>query len=158
MQIELLDYLSEANILLDVKGKSKKTVLSHLLDHLISLGKCSKNDKKEIVKVLLQREEMGSTAIGGGIALPHARLGCVDNIVLCVGISREGLDFESLDGEPIYILVLLLSNHKEAGLHLKMLALLARILRDKYFVQRIRHVQTREEIFLLIEKQQALVR
>jgi mannitol/fructose-specific phosphotransferase system IIA component (Ntr-type) len=153
MSLDLLQFLEEKNVVLTLRGRSKKNILSCLLDHLILKKKIAKIYKKEILKILLQREEMGSTAIGGGIALPHARLECVKDIVVCVGVSSEGIDFDSLDGEPVYIVVLLLSNQKEAGLHLKMLAYLARILRDKYFVQQIREAKCGGEIISLLKKQ-----
>ncbi len=158
MRIELLNYLDEKNVILNLKGKNRRKILSHVLDHLISSGKVDKVYRKEMIKVLLKREEMGSTAIGGGIALPHARLECIKNLVLCVGISPEGLDFDSLDDEPVYIIVTLLSNQKEAGFHLKILALLARMLRDKYFVQDVRHVKTEKEFIGLMQRQYNLVR
>lgn len=158
MQIDLLNCLDKSNVIFNLKGKSKRNILSHVLDHLISVGKVNKIYKKEMLKMLLQREEMGSTAIGGGIALPHVRLECIKNIILCVGISPTGINFDSLDDGPVYIVVTLLSNQKEAGSHLKILALLARILRDKYFVQDVRHVKTEEGFISLIKRQYKLVR
>jgi mannitol/fructose-specific phosphotransferase system IIA component (Ntr-type) len=158
MQIDLANYLDSTVALTNIKGKNKKTILTCLIDHLITSGKIQKQDRREILKVLVQREEMGSTAIGGNIALPHARVTCVKDIMLCIGITSDGLDFESLDDEPVNIVVLLLSNQKEAGLHLKMLALLARVLRDKYFVQKIKALTNPEDIIACFKKQQALVR
>ncbi|MBN2483784.1 MAG: PTS sugar transporter subunit IIA [Candidatus Omnitrophica bacterium] len=157
MALDLLNYLDKDNVVLKLKGKSKRAILSTFIDHLISVKKIEQSHKREILKFLTQREDMGSTAIGGGIALPHARLECVKDIILCIGLSTEGLEFESLDGEPVYIVVLLLSNQKEAGLHLKMLALLARILRDKYFVQNMKNHSQEEEVVAAIKKQQSLV-
>ena len=118
----------------------------------------AKEDKKEISKAIFQREEMGSTAIGNHIAFPHARTNSVKDIIICVGISKEGIDFDSLDQEPVNIVALLLSNQKEAGLHLKMLAFLARMLRDKYLVQRLKSAKTEEEVIGLLDKQQQAIR
>ncbi len=157
MNVDLLHYIDAKNIILNVKGKNKRAILSGCLEHLIQTGKVDSAAKKDVLKALLQREEMGSTAIGGGIALPHARLEKIKNIVVCIGISPEGIDFDSLDEEPVSILVMLLSHQKEAGLHLKMLAMLARILRDKYFVQQVRQSRSEEEIVTLLKKQLTLV-
>ncbi|OQX82192.1 MAG: hypothetical protein B6D56_00335 [Candidatus Omnitrophica bacterium 4484_70.1] len=157
MQIDILEYLDKRDILFKIKGKGKKSVITFFVDHLISTKKVDKKYRKEIIKSLLQREEMGSTAIGGGVALPHARLESVKKVVLCLGISPQGINFDSLDGEPVYIIALLLSHHKEAGLHLKILALLARILKDKYFVQRLKEVSQQEEVISLLRRQQSLV-
>lgn len=154
----ILKYLDKDCIILGLKQKNKKAILSFMLDYLISKKKISKTHKNSILKTLLQREAMGSTAIGGYIALPHGRVDCVKDILLCIAISEEGVDFDSLDGEPINVIALLLSNQKEAGLHLKMLAFLARLLRDKYFVQQLKSAKTQEEVISLIEKHQQLVR
>ncbi len=157
MQINILEYLDKKDIIFQIKGKSKKSILTFLVDHLIATKKIDKKCRKEIIKALLQREEMGSTAIGGGIALPHVRLENIKKVILCIGIVSKGVNFDSLDGEPVYIITLLLSPQKEAGLHLKILALLARILKDKYFIQRLRETSKPEEIISLFQRQQSLV-
>ena len=158
MDVNLLDYLDQSSIILGVKQEGKKKILSAILDHLIENKKISKEDKKGILKKLLQREEMGSTAIGGHIALPHARLDSINKVVVCLAVSKEGVEFDSLDQEPVNIIALLLSNQKEAGLHLKMLAFLARMLRDKYFVQQLKNIKEEDKIFDLISRQQQAVR
>lgn len=157
MEIKINDYLIKDSIFLGVKGKDKKTVLASILDHLIAKNKIKKQKKKEILKMLIQREEMGSTAIGGHISLPHARIDSIPDIRVCLAISHDGVDFDSLDQEPVYIIALLLSNSKEAGLHLKMLAFIARLLRDKPFVQRLRLSKSEKEILELINKQAKLL-
>ena len=101
---------------------------------------------------------MGSTAIGNNIAFPHARLTSVKSIIICIAISKEGVEFDSLDQEPVNIIALLLSNQKEAGLHLKMLAFLARVLRDKYLVQRLKSIKEEKDVLVLLNKQQQAVR
>lgn len=158
MELDILDYLDKSSVVLDVKPKSKRLILSSILDHLIENKKIKEDDKKSILKALLQREEMGSTAIGGGIALPHSRIPFVKDIMLCLAISQEGVDFDSLDQEPVNIIVLLLSNQNEAGLHLKTLAFLARMLKDKYFVQRLKTAKSVKEALDMLVKQQQMVR
>jgi len=158
MQVDLTDFLDPQNVVLDLKGKNKKAIITALVTNLVASGKINPDYKKDIIKALMHREDMGSTAIGGSIALPHARLDLIKNFVVCVGISREGFDFDSLDEEPVSIIVLLLSNQKEAGLHLKMLALWARMLRDRYFVQQIKTEHSEPEIVALLKKQVAVVR
>ncbi|MCK9574145.1 MAG: PTS sugar transporter subunit IIA [Candidatus Omnitrophica bacterium] len=158
MDINILDYLDKDSIIIGLKQKSKKKILAAILEHLIDKKKISKDSEKEILKNLFQREEMGSTAIGGYIALPHARINSIKDIVLCFVISQEGIEFDSLDQEPVNIIALLLSNQKEAGLHLKMLAFLARMLREKYFVQQLKSATTSEDVLALVNKQQQLIR
>lgn len=157
MSIEISNYLDKDCIVLGLKHRDKKKVLSGIVDYLIEKKKIGKEDKREILKKLIQREEMGSTAIGGGIALPHARVKSVKNIVICLAISNEGIDFNSLDEQPVSVITLLLSNQNEAGLHLKTLAFLARMLRDKYFIQQLKKAKTEEDILALVNKQQQAI-
>jgi fructose-specific phosphotransferase system IIA component len=158
MVINILNYLNKDTIILRLKQKSKKNVISFILDYLIDRKKIDREKKKEILKAILEREAMGSTAIGGNVAFPHTRLPCIKDIVVALAVSQEGINFDSLDQEPVNIIALLLSNQKEAGLHLKMLALLARILRDKYFIQQLKEAKTEEEVLSLLNKQQQAVR
>ena len=158
MNINILDHLDTNGIILGIKQKNKKLIIISIIEHLVLKGKIDKKHKSEILKSVLQREDMGSTAIGSRIAFPHTRINCVKNIIVCIGISKEGVDFDSLDQEPVNVIALLLSNQKEAGLHLKMLAFLARLLRDKYLVQKIKKAKdTQEVIALLVTQQQAIV-
>jgi len=156
--MNILDYLDKDCVILGLKHKNKKNTTLNVIDHLVEKKKITKEDKKEISRAIFQREEMGSTAIGNHIAFPHARTNAVKDIVICIGISKEGIDFDSLDQEPVNIVALLLSNQKESGLHLKMLAFLARMLRDKYLVQRLKNVKTGEEVIDLLDKQQQAIR
>lgn len=157
MNINILEYLDKDSIVLGLKPKSKKNIISTLLDRLVQKKKIAKEKKREILKAAFQREEIGSTAIGKHIAFPHVRINSVKNIIVCLGISKEGVDFDSLDQEPVNIVAFLLSNQKEAGLHLKMLAFLARMLRDKYLVQRLKNAKTEDEVLALLDKQQQAV-
>lgn len=158
MEISILDYLNKENIFLGSKQKNKRNTISAMIDHLVQNKKISKEDKKEIVKAIVQREAMGSTAIGNYIALPHARLDLIKGIIICLGIFKEGVDFDSLDQEPVYVIALLLSNQKEAGLHLKVLAFLARLLRDKYLVQKLKNAKSEDEILDVLNIQQQALR
>ncbi|MBU1113106.1 MAG: PTS sugar transporter subunit IIA [Candidatus Omnitrophica bacterium] len=155
--MNVLDYLDSECILLDVKAKNKKAAISLIVDHLVQKKKIAKKDKPAVVRAIFRREEMGSTAIGNHIAFPHARVSSVKDIVICLAVSKEGIDFDSLDQEPVNIIALLLSNQSEAGLHLKMLAFLARMLRDKYLVQRLKTAKERPEVVALLRQQQQAI-
>jgi len=158
MDINILDYIKKDSVVFGLKAKNKKAVFTIMLDALVAAKQIASKDKNSILKTLSKREEMGSTAIGGRIAFPHARIGVVKDIVLCIALSSGGINFDSLDQEPVNVIVLLLSNQKEAGLHLKMLAFLARMFRDKYFVQQLRDVETHTEVLALLNKQQQAAR
>ena len=86
----------------------------------------------------MARESLGSTAIGQGIAIPHAKSDSVTKLVAAFGLSKKGVDFDSLDGEPVNIFFLLLAPQDSAGPHLKALARIARLLKDKYFRDNLR--------------------
>ncbi|MBN3039828.1 MAG: PTS sugar transporter subunit IIA [Candidatus Omnitrophica bacterium] len=155
--MNILDYLDEDSVALNIRPKSKKTIISSVLDFLIEKNKIDKDDKKHVLKSIIQREDMGSTAIGGGVAFPHARLDSVKDVLICVAISPEGVDFDSLDQEPVFVIALLLSNQKEAGLHLKMLAFLARMLRDKYLLQKLKSAKSSQEVLTILKNQQQAI-
>jgi PTS system nitrogen regulatory IIA component len=87
---------------------------------------------------LMTRESLGSTAIGQGIAIPHAKSDCVNTLIGAFGLSKKGVDFDSLDGEPAYIFFLLVAPVDSAGPHLKALARISRLLKDKYFRDSLR--------------------
>jgi len=110
--MNILDYLDKDCVILSLKHKNKKNTILSIIDHLIDKKRITKKDKKEISRAIFQREEMGSTAIGNHIAFPHARTNVVKDIVICVGISKEGIDFDSLDQEPVHIVALLLLTRK----------------------------------------------
>lgn len=152
MDIDIIKYINKESIILNFKkANNKKSVISAILDSLIETKTLNKKEKRNILKAVMQREEMGSTAIGGGIALPHTRVSSIKEAVISFLISYEGIDFESLDDEPVYVIAFLLSNQNEAGLHLKILAFLARLLRDKYFIlNQLRCAKSKEEIVSLI--------
>jgi len=156
--MDILDYLDKDCIIIGLKQGNKKKTISNIIGHLVEKKKIAKGDKKEISRAIFQREEMGSTAIGNHIAFPHARTGSVKDIIICIGISKEGIDFDSLDQKPVNIVAFLLSNQREAGLHLKMLAFLSRMLRDKYLIQRLKNVKNEEEVIALLDKQQQAIR
>ena len=156
--MNILDYIKKDSVIFGLKAKNKKAVFTAMLDALITAKQIAPKDKTSILKTLLKREEMGSTAIGGRIAFPHARIDVVKDVVLCIAISPAGIDFDSLDQEPVNVISLLLSNQGDAGLHLKMLAFLARMLRDKYFVQQLKDAKAHAEVFALLNKQQEAAR
>ncbi|MFH1767975.1 MAG: PTS sugar transporter subunit IIA [Candidatus Omnitrophota bacterium] len=157
MEQIFFQYLEESSIILNLKPKSKRGIISLILDSLVDIKKIDRENKKEILRHIIQREDMGSTAIGGGIALPHARLTSVKGIVVALAISKEGVNFDSLDGEKVNVIVLLISNQKEAGIHLKTLAYLAKLLKDKTFIQNLKNAQTRKEVVNLITKQENIL-
>lgn len=149
--MKLMDYLTKEAVLVGLQGMDKKKVLEELVDPLSKNGKISDPDK--VIKVLLEREELGSTGIGQGIAIPHAKTDQVNNVVIAYGASKKGIEFESLDGEPVYLVFLLLAPVESTGIHLKALAKISRMLKDKHFRQSLRDAKTSEEVIGIIKEE-----
>lgn len=150
MAMKLLDVLPEEAILDDLKARDKKGVLEELAGPVAGL---SGIDAKELVRVLLERERLGSTGIGEGIGIPHGKLKQLDRLFLGFGLSREGVDFDSLDGRPTRIFFLLLTPENTAGLHLKVLARVSRLLKNEPFREMLLKASDREEILELIREE-----
>ncbi len=131
--MKIMDFLSAEAISVNLQGANKKELIKELVGLLIKSGGIKDKDKEKVAKVLLEREALGSTGIGQGIGIPHGKFGGVKKLVGACGVSRQGIDFESLDGEPVYIFFLLLAPEDSAGPHLKALARVSRLLKDKYF-------------------------
>lgn len=131
--MKIMDFLSKKAIVPELKSTKKEDVIKELVDALIDAEEVDKRNRNKIIDALMSRESLGSTAIGQGIAIPHAKTNCVDRLIAAFGLSKKGVDFDSLDGEPAYIFFLLLASQDSAGPHLKALARISRLLKDKFF-------------------------
>ena len=147
--VKILDFLSRDAILADLKGRTKKEVIEELV---LALGNRIK-DSKKIINVIMEREELGSTGIGQGIAIPHGKSESMKEIMAAFGISKKGIDFDALDGEPVYLIFLLLAPPDAAGAHLKALAKISRLLKDKFFRQALRETTNVEEVIKIIKEE-----
>ncbi len=147
--MKILDVLSKEAICIDLKAKDKKGILDELVAPIVSLTGAS---HEELVKVLMERERLGSTGIGGGIGIPHGKLKTLDQLVLGFGLSRRGADFESMDNRPTYIFFLLLTPESSAGLHLKLLARISRLLKNEDFKSQLMEASRPEEIIDIIRE------
>ena len=131
--MKIMDFLRPEAISANLQAVNKKEVVKELVGLLIKSGEIKEKDKDKVVKVLLEREALGSTGIGQGIGIPHGKFSGVKKLIGACGISRKGVNFESLDGEAVYIFFLLIAPEDSAGPHLKALARVSRLLKDKYF-------------------------
>jgi PTS system fructose-specific IIA component/PTS system nitrogen regulatory IIA component len=129
----------------------KEAVIHEMVSALQEAGHIHAEDVNEIVKAILRREQLGTTGIGRNIAIPHSRHPAVDRLIGTMALSRTGLPFDSLDGEVVYVFVLLISPHDRPGDHLRALEAVVRAMRNDDFVRRLRNCQTREEIWALLE-------
>lgn len=146
--MKLSDILKENYIITDLKAKDKRGVLEELVDVI----DCNKQsiEKGSLVKILLDRERLGSTGIGDGVAIPHGKFQGLDEPVISFGRSLKGLDFESIDGQPVFLFFLLVAPENSAGIHLKALARIAKILKNSSFRKILMEAETGAEIYKTI--------
>ena len=148
--MKICDVLKKETILADLKAQNKKGILEELVAPVSEIAKVN---QEALVKVLMERERLGSTGIGGGIGIPHGKMKDIDSLVLGFGLSRKGVDFESLDGQPTHIFFLLITPENSTGLHLKLLARISRILKDDPFKTRLLNARSSDEIFDIITEE-----
>jgi PTS system nitrogen regulatory IIA component len=149
--MKILDILDKESIVTELKGASKKQVLEELIEAL--LEKRPHLDRENLMRVLLERERLGSTGIGDGIAIPHGKLKDLDQLALSFGKSTRGIDFESMDGKPVHLFFLLVAPESCAGIHLRALAKIARLLKNGTVRKRLGAVSTREEVYSVIQQE-----
>jgi PTS system nitrogen regulatory IIA component len=126
--MKIVDFLTSSDVLADLEASTREDILREMVDHLNGAGQIT--DSNKLVEILLDREMLGSTGIGHGVAIPHGRLEGLKEILLVFGRSVEGVDWEAHDGEPVNLFFLLVAPEDSAGLHLKALARISRIVKN----------------------------
>lgn len=149
--MKIMEFLNEKAVTANMKAQDKEGVIRELIDLLYKAGAIK--DKEELMRALLARESLGSTGIGQGIGIPHGKSGKVKELVAAFGLSRKGVKFDSLDGEPVYIFFLLVAPEESAGPHLKALARISRFLKDKYFRDLLKAAKDEKEIIKIIREE-----
>ena len=137
--MRIAEFLDENAVNCELKGTTKDAIIREVVGLLVRAGSIKEKDVGKVVQILLDREALGSTGIGQGVAIPHGKCDCVSQLVGAVGISKTGIEFDSLDGEPTYIFFLLVAPQDSAGPHLKALARISRLLKDKHFRESLRN-------------------
>lgn len=148
--MKILDTLKKDAITAELNATDKKEVLEELT---APLAEASGVDHEEMVRVLLERERLGSTGIGGGIAIPHGKLKSLESLLMGFGRSRKGVDFEAMDGKPAHLFFLLLAPEDSTGAHLKMLARISRLLKNIVFKERLMNAADWRELYTVIAKE-----
>jgi nitrogen PTS system EIIA component len=148
--MKILDILPKESIISELRGRTKREVLEELTDAL--LKQKPQLNRARVVEVLLERERLGSTGIGDGIAIPHGKVKDLDQLALSFGRSTAGVDFESMDGKPAHFFFLLVAPENCAGIHLRALAKIARLLKNSSVRKRLGVVQTQDEIYAILQE------
>ncbi len=151
--MKITDILNKDCVIPDLAAQTKKGVLEELASALARSEK--RVQVEELVKVLLEREKLGSTGIDNGVAIPHGKLKNIDTLLAVFGRSREGIDFGAPDGKPSHLFFLLVAPESSAGIHLKALARISRIAKSEIFRERCMNATTREDLFQLIVEEDA---
>lgn len=149
--MKITEFLVTEAIIPSLRSTDKESVVKEMVEALVKAG--SVKNAAHAVEVLLEREKLGSTGIGQNIAVPHAKSEEVKNLALGVGISEKGVDFEALDGDPVNIIFMVIAPIDATGLHLKVLARIARLLKDKVFRNSLRSCKTAEKILETIKEE-----
>ncbi|MDR1397120.1 MAG: PTS sugar transporter subunit IIA [Desulfarculales bacterium] len=150
----LTDLLRSCQILPDLTARTKKAVLEELCSPALALapGLCL----SLLMNVLQERERLGSTGIGDGVAIPHGKLTALERLILVFGRSRDGIDFDSLDGRPAHLFFLVLAPGDSAGIHLKALARISRLLKSQSVRSELMRAMDAKQILNIIKTQETL--
>jgi len=151
--MNIMDFLCKDAITVDLKAQNKKDAIIELIELLKESKKIKKTD--EIIDVVLEREKLGSTGIGQGVAIPHGKTDVLSEQVGVLGISKKGIEFNSLDGELVYIIFLLVGPVEVTGQHLKALSRISRLFKDKFLRQAIKDAETKEDVVKIIQQEDA---
>src|SRR5437016_5734393 len=150
--MRMSDFVVKEAIIPDLKANTKEGVIREMVDSLMTAGQFKTGDPEDTIKAILKRELLGSTGIGRGVAIPHTKHMSVERCIGTVAISPGGVPFESLDGEPAHVFVLLISPQDRPGDHLRALENVSRRLRDEGFIKALHQAKSREEVWALLER------
>ena len=146
------DFICKEAVRTGVKANAKEAVIRGMAQSLLDAKQVTEKDFDSIVEAILKREELGSTGIGRGVAVPHTKHASIDKLLGTVAISEEGVDFDSLDGEKVHLLFLLVSPPDRPGDHLRALENISRQLRDDTFCRFLKQAKTPAAVWQLLDE------
>jgi PTS system fructose-specific IIA component/PTS system nitrogen regulatory IIA component len=144
------DFVVREAIIPELKATTKEGAIREMVESLRGAGYFRGSEPEDIIKAILKREQLGSTGIGRSVAIPHSKHTSVDRLIGTIAISKTGIPFDSVDGEPVQLLVLLISPQDRPGDHLRALENVARSMRDDGFVRSLVQCTTRDAIWALL--------
>jgi PTS system nitrogen regulatory IIA component len=146
--MKITDIFRKEHIVERLQSKTKRDVLAEISD--VFLHGDNKLRHEAVVNTLLEREKLGSTGIGDGIAIPHGKIADLDNLIVSFGRSMEGVEFDAMDGKPAHIFFLLLAPENTTGQHLKALAKISKMLKDNAFRKNLMEAKSKNELYAII--------
>jgi nitrogen PTS system EIIA component len=147
--MRIFEFLGREAIIPSLRSTTKQGVLAELVEPIAKARPGM--DKDRLLKILAQRETLGSTGIGSGIAIPHGTFDAIESLTASFGKSTEGVDFDSMDNKPAHLFFLLVAPKNSAGEHLKALARISRLLKDPMLKQELQDAETTDEICRVME-------
>jgi mannitol/fructose-specific phosphotransferase system IIA component (Ntr-type) len=150
--MKFVDFVSSIAVRPNLAAIGKEDVIREMTAALVEAGDIQASELESTIKAIAKREELGSTGIGRGVAVPHTKHPSVDRLVGTVGVSVQGVDFKSLDGEKVHLFFLLISPPDKPGDHLRALENISRQLRDDTFCRFLKQSKTAADIWQLLEE------
>jgi mannitol/fructose-specific phosphotransferase system IIA component (Ntr-type) len=150
--MRMSDFVVREAVVPSLTAATKEGVIREMFESLRESGYLRGADADAILKAIMKREQLGSTGIGRGVAIPHAKHDSVDRLIGTVAVSHSGVNFDAIDNDPVYIFVMLLSPQNPPGEHLRALDVVTRSLRDDMFCRFLRQANTREAIVDLLNQ------
>ena len=148
----MAEFVVRDAIVPDLQSSSKEGAIREMVQSLQQAGLFADCPTDEIVRSIMRREQLGSTGIGRNIAIPHAKHAGVDKLIGTVALSKAGVPFDSIDGQAVHVLVLLISPQDRPGDHLRALENVVRSMRNEQFVQELRQAKSRDEVWALLQR------
>jgi mannitol/fructose-specific phosphotransferase system IIA component (Ntr-type) len=150
--MRLRDLLDEASVKVGLESLDKEECIEELVDVLVRAGRIA--DRAGALKTLREREAMATTGIGKGVALPHGKHDSIPKLVAAIGTSREGIEFDAIDGEPVHMVALLLASSDQTGPHLRAMVEIARLVQIPGFYRKALEASTPAELLGLIDAEE----
>jgi PTS system nitrogen regulatory IIA component len=151
--MKIVDLIKRDMVVPALKATDKRGILEELASYMA--GHHPRIDRAMLSKVLIEREQLASTAIGEGVAIPHGKLGAVGEIVACLGRAPQGVEFDSMDGQPTFLFFVLVAPESSTGAHLKALARISRVFKDAEFRRRLLAAPDSESMYHVVADEDA---
>lgn len=148
--MRMSDFVVREAVVPQLAATTKEGAIREMVESLRASGHIKTGEHENIIKAILKREQLGSTGIGRGVAIPHTKHDSVDRLIGTVAVAADGVPFDSLDSEPVHVFVLLISPQDQPGQHLRALENVSRHLRDDMFCRFLKQAKTREAIWELL--------
>ena len=146
--MKISQFLNKESIIKNLGSRDKKNVIEELA---AMISKICKIPAQKITAILMEREALGSTGIGGAIAIPHGKLDLMESIVIGFGLSKEGVEYDSLDNKPVHIFFLLLTSNNSTDEHLRVLAQISKLLKMDDFKKKLLATESVDDIHNIIK-------